>query len=396
MKKIKSCYSILFTIGALLLACACGRPANEHSEEEEEEHHHHAGELSEVEVSETQMQTVGIKLGEPESRLISETVRATGELSVNPADEAVVAPLMSGRITKICVKESDRVVKGTVIAYIDAPEATALQEQYMLAKTEEEAAATELRRQEALAAQGAGIRKNLDNARSLHTEATIRLQAASSRLHQYGLPSSGKSGSIPVKAEIGGIVTEVISTTGAFADMQTPIAKIVDTSNLYCTLNIFEKDLTDIKPGQEVEMKITNNEGISFKGKVIDINPVLDPATKTAPVRVSVVPMQKTLLIPGMGVTATVSTTGRQAMALPESAIVRSGGKSYIFVLEDIEEENGQKMYHFAKEEVICGATALGYTEFTPVKSLKEGAKIAVDNAFFLNSMSADHGEHSH
>lgn len=389
--------SLLLILGTPFLFTGCGSHSGEEGEEHENGHEHeHEGETFEVEVSEEQMNAVGITLGHPESRSISETLPVNGVLAIDPKNEAVAAPPVGGTVSRICVSPGDRVSKGTVVAYVDVYELATLRSELLTAKAEERAAKIEADRQEALAAQGAGVRKNLDNARSNLNIAQTRVQGIASRIRQYGASPEGSDNSIPVKADISGVVTEVMASNGAFADMQSPILKIADISNLYCNLQVLEKDLNQIKQGQTVEMRLTNDPEVTFTGKVIDVNPVLDPETKTTPVKVSVVMDQKAMIVPGMAVSANISLSGKQGMALPEGAIVKAGDKSYIFVLEDVHNEDGKKMYHFEKREVICGPTTLGYTEITPLEDLEADAQIVVTNAFFLNSMSSDHGEHNH
>ena len=389
---------LILTMPFLMTGCASG--SGETGEHEENEHghgHEHGhGDSDEVELSEAQMKAVGITLGLPESRALEETLNANGVLAIDPQYEAVAAPLLGGIVSKICVTEGQRVGAGTVVAYVDITEAVALREELRAAKAEVDAAQIEVTRQEALAAQGAGIRKNLDAARSALSIASVKAQGVEARMRQYGISPSGSSTSIPVKAEISGTVTSIMARTGSFADMQTPVAKIVDNSKVYCMLKVFEKDIPSIHTGANVDMRLTNNPAVTFTGKIIDINPVLEPDTKTAPVKVSVVPAEKAELIPGMGVSASVSTGGKNSMAMPEGAIVSAGGKSYIFVLEGIEEENGEKMYHFEKREVIPGVTSMGYVEITPIEPLDENSRVVTSNAFFLGSMSTDHGEHNH
>lgn len=387
--------AVMFLAAGPLLSSCGGHGGEEHAEAHGHEHEHE-GDLSEVEISEAQMKAVGITLGLPEERALSETVEATGVLALDPRYESVAAPLLGGIVTKICVAEGQHVGAGSVIAYVEAPEVAAMKEEYRTACALEDAARTELQRQEALATQGAGIKKNLDAARSALSVASIRTNAAAARLRQYGASTSGNSTAIPVKAPIAGTVTEVMATTGGFADMQSPVARIVDNSHVYCMLKIFEKDLPDIKTGESVEIRMVNNPDINLKGTVADINPVLDPESKTAPVKVTIDASDTKGLIPGMGVTASVSTSGRKGMALPEEAVVTNGGKSYIFVLEDIHDEEGEKMYHFEKQEVVCGTRSLGYIEITPLKPLTEESKVVTSKAFYLNSMASDHGEHSH
>lgn len=386
---------LLSILTILSLFSSCGGSASESREADEHEHEHAHGESSEAELSETQMQTVGITLGMPESRNLTETFNAVGTLAVDPQYQAVAAPLLPGSVSRILVTEGQKVRAGEAVAYVEAPEVPALREQLRAAQVDLGMAQTELARQEALASQGAGVRKNLDAARSAVSLATVRVQGTEARMKQYGIYADGNS-SVAVRTDISGTVISVNARTGSFADMQTPVATIVDNSKIFCILQVYEKNLPSIQKGTSVDMRLTNNPEKTFSGKVIDVNPVLDPATKTAPVRVSLEGTEHDGLIPGMGVTASVSTGQRKAMALPEGAVVTSGGKSYIFVLKGVEMEAGEKMYHFEKREVVTGASSMGYVEITPLQALDSDSKVVTSGAFYISSMTSDHGEHNH
>lgn len=375
--------------------CGCGGGSDAVSETHEDHEHAH-GESDEIELSEAQMDAVGITLGHPESKALSEILKTNGVLAIDPRYEAVGSPLLAGTVSRICVSEGQKVGAGTVLAYIDAAEVPVIQQTYREAKAEHEAAVAEFSRQEALASHGAGVRKNLEAARSALSIAAIRLEGLEARMRQLGISLDGNSRTVPVKADISGTVTAVTVKTGGFADMQQPVATIIDNSKVYCLLKVFEKDIPSVEKGMEVEMRLTNNPSVTFSGKVLELNPVLEADTKTAPVKVSIDLGDKSNLIPGMGVSASITTGGKQVMAMPEDAVVSSGGKSYIFVLEDIHEEEGEKMYHFEKREVITGLSSMGYVEITPLQPLETDTKVVTSNAFFLGSMSSDHGEHSH
>lgn len=385
-----------FLLAALPLLWGCRGGDGSVEAHDEHEHEHGHGDVSEVELTDEQMKAVGITLGFPESRQLSQTLNVSGVLAVDPRYEAVASPKVAGTVERICVTEGQRVGAGAVIAYVSSPEIPLLRQEYQASAAEEQAARKEYERQQALASQGAGIRKNLDAAASALSVASIRIEGVKGRMAQYGVVPAGTSASVPVKAEISGTVTALLTTTGGFADMQSPVAKIVDNSRIYCMLKVYEKDLGQIRKGADVEMRITNDPSVTFSGKVVDINPVLEPDTKTAPVKVSVDMAGREGLIPGMGISASVSTGGTEAMALPEEAVVASGGKSYIFVLEKTATEGGEKVYHFEKREVITGASSMGYVEITPLAPLEAGDKVVTSNAFFLNSMATDHGEHNH
>lgn len=395
MKKI---YFLLLSL--VLPAAVAGCTGNHDTAEEHAEHDEH-GEATEVELSETQLETVGIRLGGIERKEMSELIAATGQLAVNPTDEAVVTPLLPGVVTKICVTEGQTIRKGETVAIIEAPEIAGLSREYLLAREQVKSATLELERQNSLAAAGAGVRKNLTAAQTALQMAEISLDGIAASLRQYGVnPASIANGknatSVAVKAEISGTVTKVTGRTGSFADMQNPVATIVNNAAIYCSLNIYEKDLSKVKPGLNVEIKLVNNPETTLSGVVDRINGTIDPAMKSIPVNVRIESDTALTLLPGMAVSATIETGDETVDAVPEEAVVSAGGKNYIFLLEDIHDKEGVKNYHFEKLEVVCGTRARGFVEIKPLEPLPADCRIVTANAFYLNSMTSDHGEHSH
>ena len=381
------------------------------------EHEHGEGEESgEVELTQAQMNAVGIRLGTFEARVISETVRASGRLEISAASEGIVAPAAAGKVSRLLVSEGKYIKAGEVVAWMEAPEIITIRQQIAEARQEVDAAQVEVTRQEALAAQGAGIRKNLDNARAVLQMARLKLEGCKKQLSVYGLSPDSKEGtSFPVKSGVSGVVTSIEVAAGGYADMQTPILKVVNNDAVYCMLQVPEKDISGIKVGMDVDMQLTNDPSHTFIGKVEKINPVMDMETHTIPVKVTIAGNTGSgPLIPGMAVSAGISTGGTSSTALPDGAIVASGGKSYIFVLEseshddeadehehEHEEKHShegttQESYHFKKIEVATGPTALGWTAVTPLQELPADARVVVSGAFYLNSMISDHGEHNH
>lgn len=398
----KTAISILLSAVAMVLTPGCsGHGGSEHEHEHEHGHSHgHANEGEEdLILSAVQMKTVGIELGTMELREISSAVTASGSLEVNPQDEAVAAPLLSGTVSRLLVTEGQKVSKGQVLAYVDAPEILQLRLDLREARLEKATATKEADRQRALAARGAGIRMNLDNAVAQEELASARLQSASSRLVAYGVSPDGQGAQIAVKSPVSGTVTSVIASIGDFTDMQSPVAKIVNTSAIFCTLSVSEKDIASLAPGNDVSLRLTSNPDVTLSGKISSVNPVLDSADRTVPVRVEIAGMRASdvRLLPGMAVTASITTNGgSQSEALPENAVVSTGGKSYIFVLEKETGQGDQASYHFEKVEVIKGKTSEGFLAVTPVKALSPDARIVTKGAFYLSSMSTDHGEHNH
>lgn len=394
MRRLNFVYILL---GVLL--CACGS-AGSHEGEEGEEHGHghgHNEESFELELTQAQMDAVGIRMGSMEQREMADMFSAPGTLEVDPGSLSVVTSRLPGTVSRITVVEGQRVSAGQTVAVVESPELLSLRQEYELARQEVETARMEFERQQALASQGAGIRKNLDIARAALSRAELTAQGIMARIKSCGATADGSGASLAVKADISGVVTSVSAEIGSYADMQLPLATIANTDALFCRLNVLEKDVARLAVGMGVEMRLTNNPDVSFSGKVADVTPLLDATSRTVPVRVALgADRPASGLVPGMAVNAALSLGGERHDALPEGAVVSSGGKSYIFVLEDKHEEEGQTAYHFEKREVMAGTPSGGYVPVTPMQPLEGDALIVVEGAFYLNSMASDHGEHSH
>ena len=385
----------------LVAATCCSRIS--HSENETHGHgHSHAQEeeSGEVELSERQMDIAGIRLGKVELREMTGSLATTGVVAVNALHEGVAVSKLPGVVKRLCVAEGQKVKAGQTVAYVESPEILSLKQDYTVAESEFRMAEREYERQKALASQGAGVRKNLENSKAALALAESSLKTAEARLRQYGVTpgSSGPDSSIAVKAPISGTVVSVETETGGFADMQTPLVRIVDTAAAFCMLQVPEKDVASIKSGQRVEMRLTNDPSATFSGKIAEINPVLDPESRAVPVKVELTEKPSGVeLIPGMSVSARVhSGDSRQTETLPEGAVVGSGGKYYIFVLHEVAREGEEEMYHFEKCEVVCGKRDAGFVEIRTMEPIAPDAEIVTAGAFYLNSMTSAHGEHSH
>ena len=123
------------------------------------------------------------------------------------------------------------------------------------------------------------------------------------------------------------------------------VATISDLSTVWVLLNIHEKDLAKVKQGATVKIHTESYPGEVFAGKVAYIGDIVDPQSRTVPLRVEV-PNPRARLKPGMFATAEVvtGTSSTEAIMIPSSAIQKIQGKPAVFV----QEKDGS----FAKREV--------------------------------------------
>lgn len=400
---MKTIYISLFAL-ALTLFVSCGQKAEDKKEtsvqteqEQEQDHDHDEG----VEVTEAQLNTVGIKLGKIEKRELANIIRVNGEMNLAPQKKAEVTSLIGGIIRQILVNEGSNVSKGQTVAYLENTAIVELQKNYLTSKKEAFVAEQEYNRQKELAEQGAGVQKVLQQASANYEISKAQLTGLEKQLLQLSIsPSQVSSGNmvtrIPVKSPIAGTVNKINISTGSYVDIQASLMNISDNSQMHCDVKVFEKDINKVKLGQEVDLSLTNQPGTSLKGVVYEINKSFEDDTKAIKVHLEIKDRNNLHLVPGMYVTGLINIGKEKTEAVPNDAIISNEGKKYILVLQN--EENGTegKIFHFKQEEVITGTSELGYTQITPVKKIEEDATIVISNAFYIASMTADHGEHAH
>lgn len=98
-------------------------------------------------------------------------------------------------------------------------------------------------------------------------------------------------------------------------------------------------------------------------------------------------------LVPGMYVRGRISVENQLTNALPESAIVREGGKFFAFTVE--EEGNA---WGFKPVEVIPGTNGGGWVEEKPLNDLTEETRFAhnKDAYYLMAEMQKGEGGHAH
>ena len=212
------------------------------------EEHEEEVDFENIPLTEKQVKTVDLRMGEVTGRQLDATIQANGALVVRSQNVGQVSALMGGIVKSILVKEGQQVSRGQLVATVENTDILALQREYYSAVKDAELARVEMNRQQALAASGAGVKKNLQQAQKQYQVAEANLTGIGRQLQQLGISlkavAQGKFTTVfPLRAPVGGTVTRLVATLGSYADMQTPLMTIRDNSAVECDLNVFEKDL---------------------------------------------------------------------------------------------------------------------------------------------------------
>lgn len=349
-----------------------------------------------IPLSEKQVKAVDLKMGEAQEREMDAMLHVNGSLVLRAQDMGNVSSLMGGIVKNVYVKEGQMVSRGQVVATIENTDVVTLQREYYTAYKESEMARLELDRQKTLASAGAGIKKTLQMSEKNYKVAQANLLGIGRQLQQMGISTKevakGKFTTVfPLRAPISGTVSDMQASLGSYADMQTPLMKIRNNHAVECDLNVFEKDIAKVKVGDQVLVSLTNQPGVNVSGRVYGMNQYLNKGTKSVAVHVKLDAKRGAKLFEGMYVSGQIATGRQLCMTLPDKAIVSADGKQYVFALNQQHSKGGT--YSFSRHEVTTGVSNNGYTEVALCKHLKKGQKIVTDNAFYLASLTGDHGE---
>lgn len=406
--KLKLNIIILILLSIVLFSCNKNEKAEE-TKEKTEEHSENENETI-ASLTEEQMNTVGVTLGQIEMKELTAIIKANGALSVPNNNKANATSLYGGVIKTLNVQVGDYVKKGQVIATIANPEFIQLQEDYLTTGSRITFAEQEYRRQKELFDNDAGAKKNLQNAeaelKTLRTKrASLQRQIQMMGISPGSVSNSNLKSGLVVTAPINGTISNILLQIGSYIDVSSPVAEIVDNSSLHLDLQVFEKDLPSIKVGQKIHFTLTNSPVEEYDAEVYSIGTAFENQSKTIPIHCKV-KGNKSGLIDGMNATAVVSLNNKLMPAVPNTAITSSDGKDYIFLVtaqkteehkdEKSQEKHNGKTVNFERVEVVKGTSEMGYTAITPVKSIPEGAKIAAKGAFFINAKLTNSGEHEH
>ena len=412
--KISSFFKIFLLSSFLLILNSCGEKKTEEAHEEEKSE-------TEVALTKTQFETVGIETGSIEMKNLNTIIKANGYTTVPPQNMANVSTLIGGVVKEIYVLEGTYVAKGKTLATLQNLQVAEMQEDYNSAVANIEYLQLEYNRQKTLSEEDVNPRKVFQEVKAKLAVERARAQAAKNKLQAINVSLSGNSSLIPIIAPISGYVGKIGITKGTFADTGISLFEVIDNTQMHLDLNVFEKDLGKISIGQEVDFVLTNQSNKVIKGKIFGINKSFSNESKSVAVHVKINESDTKDLISGMYVAANINITNQTVQALPKDAVVRNGDKYYIYIQEehveetpkgkkeahdhkegeshDHEEETAENEHdevHFKAIEVVPGTTDLGYTEIKLVEEIPANAKIVVKGAFYLLAASKGGGEHEH
>lgn len=335
-----------------------------------------------IQLNTEQRKQAGIEIGRPERRRIAHYVECTGKVEVPPQSLASVYAPVAGFIKQVNFLPGDYVKKGALLAIISHPELVRSQREWLETKSRLTFLEQDYKRKESLAAADAASRRSLEEVKSELELAQVRYKGLRAELELIGLPVAQieKTGKLEeelhLHAPVAGYITKINANLGKLVGPNDLLYEIVDNLHLHLELQVFAKDIELLAPGQHISAEAPGT-GKTFEAEVHLVGKMIDPETKTTMVHGHFL-KEPVPLTPGTAMQARILTNPTEVMALPSDAIVKEGGRYFIF----IETTGG-----FEKKPVKTG---IFDGEWTEVLDLEPNAAVAISGAYYLNGSAGD------
>jgi membrane fusion protein, copper/silver efflux system len=313
--------------------------------------------LSDEAVALANIQTTYVSMHNP-----NKAIRLFGKIQPDQRLQQSQAAYVGGRIERLFVNAvGDHVSKGQTLAVIYSPELYSAEQELV----------------EALNFPDAVQRRNLVNA------AKEKLSLWNLTPAQISVIVNRKKASpfVALKSNTTGTVINKSVNQGDYVNQGAVLFQVANLSRVWAVFQAYEDDLPFLKRGESLSFTAQAVPGKVFRGNVSFIDPVVDPNTRTAGVRVEVSNVGG-MFKPEMFVTGVAHATlnryeGR--IVVPQSAVLWTGKRSVVYV-----KEQGMQQPTFEMRQVTLGPSLSG--AYVILSGLREGDEIVTNGAFVVDA----------
>ena len=301
-----------------------------------------------------------------------------------------VNALVGGIVRQVSVELGSAVEHGQPLAVIFSAELAEAQMKYLSMRAMVQADQQKRQRAEKLVLLGAASQQELEEVTATHAAHETEVAAARQRLLLLGL-STDRVAKLENASEVVSEVTVPSPTTGVVIMRSVNPGQVVsagqdlfvvtDLSSVWVIGDLYERDFPRVRAGSDATIDVPAVPGRVIRGRVAYIDPRVDPAARTAKVRVEVLNRGGQLRL-GMFVTLSFQTGLSQRVTLVPRAAVQSVGERTV-IYAPVDGEEGK----FTERTVRLGSP-MG--EFVQVlDGLKPGEKVVTEGSFTLRAEAA-------
>jgi Cu(I)/Ag(I) efflux system membrane fusion protein/cobalt-zinc-cadmium efflux system membrane fusion protein len=278
--------------------------------------------LASLQLSPQRLQEIGVTTAVAELKSVSDNLHVPGNVEINEEKLSYVQTRFPGWIQDVFANATFQYVhKGQHLFTVYSPDIVSSEQEYLLARQNQSAFAKDM------------------HGMAAHESGWL-LKAAEERLQQFGVPEqaiadleqSGKvQRDIAVDSPASGYITERQALPNAYVQPETKLYTIADLSTVWVYASVFQNDIGRLKPGDAAQVTVDAFPGRHFNGRIDQILPEVDPATRTVRVRM-VFGNPGVVLKPGMYVNVDIAVSLGRQLTIPASAVLQAGTRAIAFI----------------------------------------------------------------
>lgn len=265
--------------------------------------------------------------------------------TVRPVQSAQVAAQVMGNLIRMNVLEGDRVGRGQVLAVIDDAQTraglerasagqSAAEQDIAAADAEFSLAESTLKRYQTLFEKKSVSPHEFDQVKSRYEAAKARRDMArAGRAGAEAAVVQARTGHAytQLRAPFAGVVTAKLAETGNLASPGTPVFVVEDTSKFRLEATVDERGIAAVRLGESVPVTVDALSDTPLTGKVVQILPAADPASRTFLVKIEL--PKHASIRSGVFGRARFPLGTREGLVVPHAALVRRGSMQGVYVL---------------------------------------------------------------
>jgi membrane fusion protein, heavy metal efflux system len=313
---------------------------------------------------------------------------ATGVVQANNYKETPVMSLVGGIVRNVSAELGQSVKRGQRVAVIFSNELADAQARYLTAAAVLDEHHRHHMRTAKLVEIGAASRQELEMATSQLRDAESNLANLRQKLMLLGLSAqridslnstSQISSEVNVAAPNAGTITSRSVNPGEVIEANKELMRVTDLSTLWVVGQVYEKDLATVRIGSGANVTSDAYPGQVFRGRVTYVDPKIEPATRTAQVRIEMANPRQMFKI-GMYVNVAFGALGaaeKTMPVVPKDAVQTIGNQQVVFIVTD-------KANEFILRPVRLGPESNGF--FLVIEGLNAGDRVITQGSFLLRA----------
>lgn len=290
---------------------------------------------------------------------LGQTIVINAKLALNEEGSEVISSRAAGRIEKLFVKETGRVLrKGEPLYELYSEILLTLQREYLLAKEQYESLGGD--RYESF------------------------LKASEKKLLLYGLSkkqierlaqSKSVEQRITFTAPASGVVTEINVSEGQYITEGGALYKVENINKLWLEAEMYPQETSLVKAGDKISVRVSGYESSPVEATVLFLSPEYRANTQITTMRAALENSDMKFK-PGMQAQVLFTHSSKKTLTIPTDAVIRDGKGTHVYI------QTGTNT--FQPRMVKTGLEDFEQVEIT--EGLKEGDVVAISGAYLLYS----------